>query len=109
MKNSEMKKLTDEQLVQAEVRAERELVQQNLKHRANRLDDSSKLRKTRKDIARLQTLQRQREMAAGLKKGALKANHKVVATEPAQAEAPAEPAASKGFLKGIVDKLAGRE
>lgn len=111
MTNKEIRELSDAQLVHAEVRAEREIALEGLRHRAGRLEDTSKLRRIRKEIARYQTVQREREIAAGLDKGSLKRSY-AKSVDASDATAVAEPVAtgeSKGFLKGIVDKLAGRE
>jgi len=109
MTNEELKKLTDEELVHAEVRAERELCQDNLKHRMARLEDTSKLRRIRKEIARIRTFQREREIASGQTGGALRRQYLgTYGKSEGVVEQTAAPA-SKGFLKGLVDKISGRE
>ncbi|MFZ5478689.1 MAG: 50S ribosomal protein L29 [Myxococcota bacterium] len=102
MKASELNGLSDEQLVHKELELERNLLAATFRHRLNQLENTSVLGKTRKDIARAETVLRTREVAQGLPKGALKAKH-ASSFVPPQPEAGGE-AAGAGFLKGILDK-----
>ena len=78
MKSTEINALSDEQLVHRELQLERDLIELRFRHRdANlQLDDTSKLRKIRRDIARLRTAQRTRELAGELPKDALRNKHR---------------------------------
>lgn len=99
--------LSDEQLVHKVLQAERDLVATRFKHKTNTLENTSSLRVIRRDIARLNTEARRRELEAGLSKGALLSKHSASFTrESAAGSAPSE---KGGFLSGIVDKLTGKE
>lgn len=101
MKYDELASLSDEQLVHKELELERSLLAQTFRHRLGQLEDTSTLKKARRDIARTQTALVGRERANGLQKGALKAQHRstFVAAAPAAAAG-----AGDDFLKGILDK-----
>jgi large subunit ribosomal protein L29 len=106
--------LNDEQLVHKVLEIERELVRAQFKHSMNQLENTSKLRVLRHDIARLRTEARARETAAGLHKNELLARHRKTFAEKAVAASQgAAPVAASpergGFLSGIVDKLSGKE
>ncbi|MEC7985659.1 MAG: 50S ribosomal protein L29, partial [Myxococcota bacterium] len=60
MKMSEVKELSDEQLVHKELELERKLIDARFKKQFNTLEDSSVFSKIRKTIARLQTEQTRR-------------------------------------------------
>lgn len=108
MSNAEIASLGDEALVHKEVKLERDLVSLMFRHRTGQLEDTSQIGKLRKDIARLRTAQRERELVLGLPKDSLRSKHKATAGREEAADAPVQ-AASKGFLKGIVDKIKGTE
>jgi large subunit ribosomal protein L29 len=106
--------LNDEQLVHKVLETERDLVRAQFKHSMNQLENTSRLRVLRHDIARLRTEARSREAAAGLHKNELLARHRRSYAEKTaaagQSAAPtAAPAERGGFLSGIVDKLTGKE
>jgi len=101
MKNDELAALTDEQLVHKELELERSLLAHTFRHRLGQLENTSLLGKTRRGIARAQTLLAAREREQGLSKGALKAKHRATFVPAAPAAAAA--AAGDDFLKGIVD------
>ena len=106
----EIRQLGDQQLVQEELRLERDLIHARFAHKTGQLEDTSRLRKLRKDIARLRTVQREREREQGLPNDFLREKHRSSFDPKAQAAAPEEAAGkSKGFLKGIVDKVTGKE
>jgi large subunit ribosomal protein L29 len=108
MKTSEFTKMSDEQLVHAEIKAERELVMLKVQQAMGTLEDHSRFGKVRKEIARYRTFQRQREIGQGLPAGNLRATW----TRTFKLEAGAKeekPGESRGFLKGIVDRIAGKE
>ena len=72
MKYNELQSLSDEELVHKELGLERELITARFQLYTNQLDDSSRLKKIRRDIARLQTAARQRELDQGLNKNSLR-------------------------------------
>lgn len=112
MKYAEMNALTDEKLVHREVELERQLLELSFRKRTGQLEDTSKLSKVRKDIARARTLERRREVAQGLPKDALRGRYASTWT-PAQPEGEQTPeqapAARRGFLRGVLDKIKGSE
>ncbi len=69
----------------------------------NRLDDTSTVSGLRKNIARIQTELRRREMGAGLPKSTLERRH---AVDAASVRGGGEEVSSGGFLKGVVDRIA---
>ena len=100
--------LSDEQLVHKALETERELVTKRFQHKLNRLENQAQLGELRRDIARLQTEARQREIAAELPKGALFAKHRSTFSA-GSAGSSAAPVEKGGFLSGIVDKLTAKE
>ncbi len=110
MNVEQIQKLDDQQLVHSELGLERELIHARFALKTGQLDDTSRLSKIRKDIARLRTVQRDREREQGLPNDFLREKFRASFDPKAQAEAPQEAdGASKGFLKGIVDKVTGKE
>ena len=107
-----MADLSDADLVHRVLQIERDLVAARFKHSLSQLENTSRLRVLRREIARLRTEARTREIAAGRSRDSLLGEHrKSFAGQPA---APAEAATGKpaergGFLAGIVDKLKGKE
>jgi large subunit ribosomal protein L29 len=59
MKSSEIRKMTSEEIAKAVKGLREELGTLNFKHRIRPLEDTSKLKKIRKDIARIETISRQ--------------------------------------------------
>jgi large subunit ribosomal protein L29 len=101
--------LTDEQLAHKVIENERSLVGLKFQHSMSTLENTSRLGKLKKDIARLKTEARRRELEKGLNKDSLVQSHAKTFTKPApEAKATTEQAAG-GFLSGIVDKLTGKE
>lgn len=98
--------LSDEQLVHKELGLERDLIAASFRQKTGQLEDTASLRRMRRDIARLRTAQRQRELQQGLGKDSLRNRFRATFVPSAgdQAEAPQ---GSGGFLKGIVDKISG--
>jgi large subunit ribosomal protein L29 len=100
--------LSDAELVHKVLQAERDLVAARFKHSLNQLENTAKLGVLRRDIARMRTEARTRELKSGLPKGRLLEAHR--ATFGGKAAASEAPAAEKGgFLSGIVDKLTGKD
>jgi len=110
MNIAQYQKLEDQQLVHAELRLERDLIHARFALKTGQLDDTSQLSKIRKDIARIRTVQRNREREQGLPSDFLREKFRASFDPKAQAEvAETGDAGSKGFLKGIVDKVTGKE
>lgn len=106
--------LSDEALVHKELDLERQLLDLTFRHRTGQLEDTSKLGKIRKDIARARTAERARELVQGLNKDELRNRHRAT-FRPTPAE-PSAPAAQqeaggerRGFLQGLVDKIKGND
>lgn len=100
--------LSDEQLIHSVLRKERELVRARFRHSTNQLENTAELKVLRREVARLLTEARRREVAQGLGKDALLAGHR--GSFRTEGEESAEAAPEKGgFLSGIVDKLTGKE
>lgn len=108
MATSQLRELTDDQLVERLRENERELVRLRFRHSSNQLENTASLAKVRKDIARIKTEVRTREVSGNLAKGALEARSAARA-ETSQPAAPEAPVERGGFLKGIVDRLTGKE
>lgn len=94
-----LKGLSDEALVHQEMTWQDQLMGDMLRHRLNKLVNTGVLKATRRGIARAQTVMTEREAAAGLGKGALKAKHRSSWQRPA---APVEEAGA-GFLQNLLD------
>lgn len=106
----QIRQLDDQQLVHSELRLERDLIHARFALKTGQLDDTSQLAKIRKDIARLRTVQRERERDQGLPSDFLREKFRSSFDPKAQAAVPDEAdGGSKGFLKGIVDKVTGKE
>ena len=73
---SEYKTATDEAIVHGELQLERELIEMNFAHKTGQLENTAAITLARKNIARLRTAQRQREIAQGLSKNALRFLHR---------------------------------
>ena len=100
MKMSEIKELSDEQLVHQELQLERELIDSRIKKSFNTLTDSSMFGKRRKDIARIQTEITLREKKQELHKNALKAKFRRTFV-PMEGDDSVQ----EDILKSIADKL----
>jgi len=100
MKASEIASLSDVELVHKTVELERQMMANLLRHRLGRLENSSLLKKARRNVARLKTVLRSRELAAGLPQGSLESKH-VASYQPKAADSQT---AGPGFLQSILDK-----
>jgi large subunit ribosomal protein L29 len=98
--------LSDQDLVGKVVQIERDLVVARFKHSTNQLENTASLRVLRKEIARLRTEARAREVAQGLSKDGLFAKYQGTASPTTASDAPA---VKGGFLQGIVDKISSNE
>ncbi|MEQ1501393.1 MAG: 50S ribosomal protein L29 [Myxococcota bacterium] len=101
--------LSDEQLVHRMLQTERDLVSARFKHSMNQLENTSRLRVLRRDIARLRTEARRREAGNGLARNVLVARHSGSFGAARSSGSGGAPAEKGGFLSGIVDKLTGKE
>jgi len=100
-----VKELSNEEIVSGLASKERELVTLRFAHSMNQLENTSKLRVVRKEIARLKTEARSREIAGSLAKGSIAASS-LGSVKEGTSGGKSE---RGGFLKGIVDKLATNE
>ena len=100
MNYSEIRDLSDEQLVHTELKIERDALGARFRLHTDQLEDTSSLKKMRRDIARLQTAARDRERAQGLRKNSLRDRYRPT-FEPTADAGVAE--AGGGFLQGILD------
>ncbi len=64
MKNDELRKQSDEELVELEKTMARDLWKSRFANHSNQLDDTNKVRRLRRDIARMKTIQGERTRAA---------------------------------------------
>jgi large subunit ribosomal protein L29 len=108
MQFSEITDFSDEKLVHTELELERELIAARIRLATNQLEDTSNLKKLRRDIARLHTAARTRETEQGLNKNALRDKHRGSFAADGSAKG-GEEAGGRGFLKGIVDKISGSD
>ncbi|HCH63698.1 MAG: hypothetical protein CL927_07090 [Deltaproteobacteria bacterium] len=98
--------LDDQGLVHQELAWEFELTRKSLDHRADALGDVSLLKKLRRNIARAQTVQRERERAQGLQIGALRRAHRSSFNPRSGAGASASAGqAASGFLSGVAGRF----
>lgn len=98
---------SDVELIHELFDTERELIAARMKHSMNQLENTAHLKTLRRNIARMQTEARRRELEQGLQKDALVHEHRQTYTAGADSEQA--DADKGGFLSGIVDKLAGQE
>jgi len=100
-KVAELKALSDEALVHQEMTWQDQLMGDMLRLRLNKLVNTSTLGKTRRNIARAQTILTTRERDTNAPKGSLKAKHRSTWQRPAPAAA--DGGAGEGFLKNLLD------
>jgi len=98
--------MSDEQIVHAILGTERELIGARFMHAQSRLENTSGLRVLRRNIARMQTEIRVREVAANLGKNALVAKYRGSFDAAAASDSTT---ADGGFLAGVVDKMSTEE
>jgi large subunit ribosomal protein L29 len=94
MKAAHLREKTAEELDELRKSLGHDVFENRLKNFTNRLDDTSAIRKTRRDVARVATLQRQRQIAAASSEAA----------PPAQASAPAAAPAAAAASKAAPKK-----
>jgi ribosomal protein L29 len=105
----EIRSMTDEALTHQMFDAERELVQVRFQHSMGALENTSQIGILRKQIARIQGEARNREIAQGLRKGALIQSHRATYKAGVQPAPEGDASTEGGFLQGIVDKLTTKE
>lgn len=105
MQSFDLTNLTDEQLIHKGMQLEREMMNSRFRHYTQQLEDTSSLKKLRRNIARVQTAVRARELERGLRRNALRDQYasSFVVTAPVAVES------SGGFLAGLVDKAGEAE
>ena len=107
---SDYKSLTDEALTHRLFEVERELVKARFAHSMGQLENTAALGGMRKDIARIKTEARTREVAQGLPKDSLVRTHRSTFSAAAPPDSTADTAEEKGgFLQGIVDTLTSND
>ncbi len=110
MKTESLKSLSDNDIVVRRSELMRDLMVTQFQLRTGQLEDSSRLKKFRRSLAKLNTELRARELASGLEKGVL-VNRTVsrVAEQPGQgSETAPAPKRSRFGLGFIRDTLLGR-
>ncbi len=107
MSVADLKELDDKALVHRELQLERELMDARFRNKTGQLEDTSKLAKIRKGIARARTIQREREIEQSLNPNTLRDMHR--STFVPSAIGGGSDGGAGGFLKGIVDKVTPNE
>lgn len=104
-----LQSLSDEKLVHDILSREYDLVRARFRHAQNQLENTATLSEIRRDIARMKTEVRSREITQGVSKGSILAGHRKTFGKEGGGQAAQAPAERGGFLKGIVDRLTGNE
>jgi len=105
-----LNELSDEQLTHRLFDVEHELVTARFQHSMNTLENTAVLKTMRKDIARIKTEARRRELEQGLAKDALIRNHRSSwRTGESDASESSTEEEKGGFLQGIVDRLSSND
>jgi ribosomal protein L29 len=97
--------LDDKSLVHQELAWEFELTRTLLDHRSDNLEDVSTLKKLRRNIARAQTVQRERENTQGLGRGELRRSHRSSFDPRASGGQADETKSSTDFLSGVAGRF----
>jgi ribosomal protein L29 len=98
--------LDDQALIHQELSWEFELTRTLLDHRADQLQNVSVLKKLRRNIARAQTVQRERESAQGIGRGTLRNTYRPSFNPRSGASAAgSDGEASGGFLSGVAGRF----
>ncbi len=110
MAHSNLAELSDEQLTHKLFDVEHELVTARFQLSMNTLENTATLKSMRKNIARIKTEARRRELEQGLDKDSLIRNHRSSWRAGDAGEATASGEEEKGgFLQGIVDRLTSKD
>jgi large subunit ribosomal protein L29 len=96
MKAADLREKNADDLRELQKSLARDVFQNRLKNFTNRLDDTSAIRKTRRDLARVITLLREREVVAGRSELAEKAAASAEAPTPIEAKSETSPPAASG-------------
>ena len=105
---AQISELQDAELIHSLLASERQLIAARMQHSMNQLENTSQLAVLRKDIARMHSEARRREIAQGLDKDSLLHTHRRSFSADG-AEAAGGDAEKGGFLAGVVDKLTGKD
>jgi ribosomal protein L29 len=97
--------LDDKSLVHQELAWEFELTRTLLDHRSDNLEDVSTLKKLRRNIARAQTVQRERESAQGLGRGELRRSHRSSFDPRGSAGEAGATKQTSDFLSGVAGRF----
>lgn len=97
MKAKDLRERSNDDLKELEKSLAKDTFQVRFKNFTNRLDDTSTIKKTKRDLARVKTLLRQAELVA--KDGTEKAAPKAAAKSAAAPKAPKKTAAKKSAAK----------
>ncbi len=106
MDASGLRGLDDRSLVHQEMSWEVELTRASLQHAGEALEDVSLLKKLRRSIARAQTIQREREVNAGVPVGSLRLEHGRSFVIPAvDGASEGGTQQSSGYLSGVAGRF----
>ena len=106
--SNEIRQLTDEALTHQLFDVERQLLAARFQHSMGTLENTSQIGALRKQMARMKGEARSRELAQGLRKGALIQGHRSSYAGDGEST-PVAGGEEGGFLQGIVDKLTTKE
>lgn len=107
--SNEIRQLTDEALTHQMFDVERQLLTARFQHSMGTLENTSQIGALRKQMARMKGEARSRELAQGLRKGALIQSHRSSYSGGGEVTAASSATEEGGFLQGIVDKLTTKE
>lgn len=99
--------LTNEQLADQVRQNEMDMVTAKFSHSMNQLENTAQLKIARRKIAAAKTEIRRREIEQGLPKASVL--NGIVAGNNVGADAAGDSGDDTSFLKGIVDKISGKE
>lgn len=105
MKASELKGMSDEQIVASLKETEKHLFQLRFQSATDRLETPSEIRKAKKDIARVKTEQRARELKALAETPAEKINAAVASLEKGEPVAGARPFTGRRQARRSLNRL----
>ena len=97
-KAAELRELDDDELTNRLGEARQELFNLRFQHATGQLDNSARLRQLRRDVARISTLLREREIAAVQERAAAAAASRLAAMEARRARVAA---AARGVVAGV--------
>jgi len=106
---NEIRQLSDEALTHRMFDVERALVAARFQLSMGALENTSQITVLRKQVARIKSEARTREISQGLRKGTLIQGHRATYSGANVVESGEGSADEGGFLQGIVDKLTTKE